>query len=342
VTPKRRAAPRTAPAARTVAGKPATRAAAVRDLERGCDAVLTAIRGLSAEAADRPIAPGKRSPRQILVHMAYWDEWMLGVLPAAITRGKGPGAMTTAQVDAANAQALAAGAHLSWDDVRSLWATQRALLLGLLAAVPSAPAARWTGAHALGGLLSGYADHDRHHAAQIREARGRKRAAFTPAFAAQASGASAKELLLFELERGRVAVKAALQGLTPATALRPVAPGKWSTHEIVLHLAVRDRVRIEEFEALLAGSPPSWDIADYTGMDGPNEAHLAPLRTLGWEEAVRLLEATRAQLLSALLAAPAEPAERWTGAHPFGATMLELPRHDRHHAEQIKNARISS
>ncbi len=60
------------------------------------------------------------------------------------------------------------------------------------------------------------------------------------------------------------------------------------------------------------------------------------------EVAGRLLEATRGELLAALLAAPAEPAERWTQAHPFGATMLELPRHDRHHAEQIKNARISS
>jgi uncharacterized damage-inducible protein DinB len=340
--PKRRPAPKRAPAAKTRAPKAATRAAAVRDLERGCDAVLASIRGLSAEAADRPVAPGKWSPRQILLHLAYWDEWMLGVLPAAITRGKHAEEMNEARVDAANAQAVASGAHLSWDDVRGLWATQRALLLGLLAAVPSAPAARWSATHALGELLSDYADHDRRHAAQIRDARGRKRAAFTPAFAKQASGASAKELLLFELERGRVAVKAALQGLTPGTALRPVGAGKWSTHEIVLHLAVSDRMRIEEFESLLSGASPSWDINDYAGMDKPNEANLAPLRTLGWDEALRLLESTRAELLSALLAAPGEPAERWTKAHPFGATMLELPRHDRHHAEQIKNARISS
>lgn len=327
---------------RAPARKPATRAAAVRDLEKGCDALLSAIRGLTAEAADRPVAPGKWSPRQILLHLAYWDEWMLGVLPAAITRGQHPAPMTDADVDHANAQAVAAGAELSWDDVRSLWATQRALLLGLLAAVPSAPAERWTLVHALGSVLSGYADHDRRHAAQIRDARRRKQASFTPAFARQASDASAKELLLFALERGRVAVKAALQGLTPASATRPVAPGKWSTHEIVLHLSVSDRKRIAEFDALLAGTPASWDINDYQAMDAPNEENLMPLRSLGWDEAVRLLESTRGELLAALLAAPAEPAERWTPAHPFGATMLELPRHDRHHAEQIKNARISS
>jgi hypothetical protein len=55
-----------------------------------------------------------------------------------------------------------------------------------------------------------------------------------------------------------------------------------------------------------------------------------------------MLDSTRARLLEALLEVPAEPAARWTREHSFGATMLELPRHDRHHAEQIKRARISS
>jgi hypothetical protein len=173
-------------------------------------------------------------------------------------------------------------------------------------------------------------------------ARRARRPATKPAFAEQSAGASAKELLLFELQRGRVAVMGALKGIAPASAMRPTAPGKWSTHEIALHLAVRDRARLEEFDMLLAGHAPSWDVANYGSMDVANEAHLAPLRTLSWEEALRLMDSTRARLLAALIDVPAEPAERWTAAHHFGATMLELPRHDRHHAEQIKRARISS
>ena len=68
--------------------------------------------------------------------------------------------------------------------------------------------------------------------------------------------------------------------------------------------------------------------------------HLGPLRPLSWDEAVRLLQATREQLMSALISVSSYPAEMWTDAHPFGAMLRALPVHDRHHAEQIKKARI--
>ena len=162
------------------------------------------------------------------------------------------------------------------------------------------------------------------------------------AFAPQKAGASARDLALFEIERARVAVMAAVQGLPPAGAERPVGSGGWSIRELVLHLAVRDQARLDEFDALLAGTPPSWDPRDYTGRDAANAADLAPLRGLTWAQALERMELTRERLRARLHAAPAAPAERWTAAHPFGATMLELVRHDRHHAEQIKRARISS
>jgi hypothetical protein len=175
-----------------------------------------------------------------------------------------------------------------------------------------------------------------------RTARPSRKAAPVPpaAFALQASGASAKELVLFELERSRVAVVAAIQGLG-AGARRPVGPGKWSPREIVLHLAVRDRVRLEEFDAIRGGTPASWAHLDTEAMVAVNEAHLAPLRRLSWDDAVRLLERTRAELLAALHAVPAEPADVWGGEHPFGAALRALAPHDRKHADQIKNARIA-
>jgi hypothetical protein len=161
------------------------------------------------------------------------------------------------------------------------------------------------------------------------------------AFAPQKAGASEKELVLFEIERARVAVKAALQGLGGAGASRPVAPGKWSPREIVLHLVVRDRVRLDELDAIARGTPASWGHLDEVAMAAANEAHIAPLRERSWEDAVRLLDRTRAGLLAALLAVPAEPAETWSERHPFGIVMRALAPHDRKHADQIKNARIA-
>ncbi len=163
---------------------------------------------------------------------------------------------------------------------------------------------------------------------------------FTPAFEPQRQVANPKELLLFDMQRARVTVMAAIQGLTAPSAERATAPGKWSVREIVLHLIVRDRVRLDEFEAVLGGRPPSWVGLDDAAMARVNELHLGPLRPLSWEEAVRLLQATREQLVATLVSVPSHPAELWTEAHPFGAMLLALPRHDRHHAEQIKNARI--
>ncbi|MBI5168161.1 MAG: DinB family protein [Candidatus Eisenbacteria bacterium] len=164
--------------------------------------------------------------------------------------------------------------------------------------------------------------------------------AFQPAFEPQRQGANPKEILLFEMQRARVAVMASIQGLTAATADRPRAPGKWSVREIVLHLIVRDRVRLDEFAPVLGGRAPSWTGLDENAMARVNELHLGPLRPLSWDEAVRLLQATREQLIAALVSVPSHPPELWTESHPFGAMLHALPRHDRHHAEQIKAARI--
>jgi len=162
------------------------------------------------------------------------------------------------------------------------------------------------------------------------------------AFAPQKAEATAKDLLLFDIERARVAVLAAIQGLGAGSAMQPVGEGKWSIHEIVLHLSVSDRLRLEEFDALLAGVPASWSsVAGTPSGPAMNEANLAPLREQSWDDAVRLLMTTRAELLDRMQAVPAEPEDVWTASHPFGAIMRRLSEHDRHHAEAIKNARIA-
>jgi hypothetical protein len=161
-----------------------------------------------------------------------------------------------------------------------------------------------------------------------------------PAFAVQRAGASAREHLLFELQRARATVKAAIQGLPAGAAMQPTAPGKWSPFEIVLHLSERDRVRLEEFARTLGGQPRTWAGIEDPEMGPVNEAHLAPLRAHTWEEAVRRLDSLREELLQRVFQVPAQPDDVWQHGHAFGDMLWGLPEHDRHHAEQIKRARI--
>jgi len=168
----------------------------------------------------------------------------------------------------------------------------------------------------------------------------RKVVAFSPAFATQRDRASHKDLLLFELQRARVAVNASLQGMPGGAAEREVRPGGWTIRLAVLHLAIRDRARLAEFDATLTGTPASWLGLDDVAMSALNEMQLQPFREFSWDMAVRLLHINRAQLLDRLVAVPHAPDELWTEQHAFGAMLWRLPSHDRHHAEQIKNARI--
>ena len=161
-----------------------------------------------------------------------------------------------------------------------------------------------------------------------------------PAFATQRAHATSREELLFELARARAAVKAAIQGLSGASATRPIAPGKWSPLEIVLHLGERDRVRLEEFHRTLHGQPRTWAGISDAEQAAVNEQHLSPLRALTWDSAVRRLESLREQLLLRLHEVPALPDDVWQRGHAFAAMMWGLPEHDRHHAAQIKRARI--
>ncbi len=343
-TPARRAAPRSTPAPKPARRAPApapapgpsgivyTKPAIVAALHAGRDAVFAACRELTRETWEAPIAPGKWNPRQIVAHLAYWDIWLLDVLPAA-ANGVLPEAPSPEQENDANKRAVAAAADLDADATLEAFLDGRAEVLSAVTAIPEEPASRWRREHALGRVTGGYPAHDHHHAAQIRAAATRR------AFAPQRAGASEKELLLFELQRARVALVAAVKGIAPHAADRPVGEGKWSPRELVLHCAVRDRVRLEEFDAVLAGAPVSWAGLDDAAMARENERHLAELRHLAWDDALALLLRTRDELVQRLLAVPA--GEAWIASHPFGGMLRMLPPHDRKHADQIKHARIA-
>ena len=161
-----------------------------------------------------------------------------------------------------------------------------------------------------------------------------------PAFP-QRAGATPKQLLLFELTSARASFLSAVQGLAPGAMSEPIAQGKWTPREIVLHVVTRDQARLRELETVLRGAPPSWKGTQEADWAAINETNLAPLRHHDWEEALRLLHRTRQQLVEALERVPAEPSEHWGSEHPFGAMLGALPPHDRHHADQIKRWRAT-
>lgn len=171
-----------------------------------------------------------------------------------------------------------------------------------------------------------------------RTARRKPRPAPPPAFP-QAQGASARSRLMFHMVKARASVLAAVQGMSAASAERPLAQGKWSTRETILHLVARDRARLREMEAALRGVRPSWQGLDPVGQARVNEEDLGPLRQLAWEDAKRLLLTTRQELMEAVESIPEAPEEVWGEEHPLGWMFQRLPVHDLHHADIIKRWR---
>ena len=200
---------------------------------------------------------------------------------------------------------------------------------------PARVAKRTTGRTARRGSRSGP-----RAGAQLRLVRRRavRPKAVRPAFP-QRAGAAAKHLVVFEILRARAAFHAAIQGLTPALAIQPIAPQRWSVRDTVAHLCDRDEHLVHQIEPVSRGTPPPWH-ADTPAEEERRDAEgLARLAHLGWDDALRRLHTARAELLEALEFVPAEPADPWSTDHPFGRMLRDLAEHDRHHADVVKRWR---
>lgn len=151
-----------------------------------------------------------------------------------------------------------------------------------------------------------------------------------------------KAALLAALAVARADVHDAIRGLSAAEAERPMGEGKWSAREVILHLGIRDRVRLEEWNAALAGRPVSWQPLDKHAMVKVNRETLEPVASLEWDTAVRVMDETRRALLEKIEAVPDEPREKWRTEHAFGWMLDALPRHDHHHAQGIRSWRAAT
>jgi hypothetical protein len=160
------------------------------------------------------------------------------------------------------------------------------------------------------------------------------------AFAGARAGATARELLLFDLERARVSLHAALHGLTAAGAEVPMAPGKWSPRQLALHLVFWDRAVLPWIEPAYRRNERM--PFDRSRLHENNAAGLATLDHHTWDEAWRLLHESRGAVREAFEAIPEEPEEVWGETHALGGLIRILAWHDRHHADQLKAARVTA
>jgi uncharacterized damage-inducible protein DinB len=174
-----------------------------------------------------------------------------------------------------------------------------------------------------------------------RKPRRKPRPSAVTEFAGAKAGASAKDLALFGLERARVAVHAAIQGLSGGAAGQPIAPGKWSVRQMMLHLAFWDREVLTRYLEPAAARNQRAKIG-HTELQTMNAAGVAGHDHLDWEAARRLLQDARERLWEAFESIPAEPAEVWAPEHAVGELVKELTSHDRHHGEIIKRWRAES
>lgn len=158
-------------------------------------------------------------------------------------------------------------------------------------------------------------------------------------FAGAKAGASAKELLLFEFVRARVALHGAIQGMTSPSAETPIAAGKWTTKQIVLHLANWDQQVLHHLDRLARhdAKPVEWS---RQGIQDENARAVREYGALDWEAAKRFLHAQRERLLEALESYPDEPAAMWQKPHSVEWILQILVHHDRKHADQIRAFRL--
>ena len=140
------------------------------NLRRSFAMVHAALRGLSAEAAERPMGKGKWNARETVLHLCTRDRARLREMEAALRGVSGSWMhLGDQQMSRVNAETLAPLRHLMWSDVIALFDSTRQLLLEAIESVPDEPAEVWSEDHAFGWMFHRLPSHDIHHAEVIQQ-----------------------------------------------------------------------------------------------------------------------------------------------------------------------------
>jgi len=149
------------------------------------------------------------------------------------------------------------------------------------------------------------------------------------------------EALLKQYAEGPALLRREVAGMTDAQMRARPIPGKWSTLELICHLADCEGLYAERMRRVIADDEPALPAMDPDGW----MARLAIDRRDA-EEELKLIEAIRAQMVRVLRAMPAAAFER-TGVHSADgrltlATLLKrIANHIPHHAKFIAEKRAA-
>ena len=168
---KKPASPRHKPFQGAIAGASA-KDLALFDLVRARVEVHGAIQGMLAASAETPVGEGKWNPRQIVLHLHFWDREMLPHVEPAYLHNRRP-PHTKDDILAENAASQEELTGHDWEVAKRMMQQSREAMLEALQSLPEEPADMWSGEHALGWLIRILSHHDRHHAAVIKDARTR-------------------------------------------------------------------------------------------------------------------------------------------------------------------------
>jgi hypothetical protein len=143
-----------------------------------------------------------------------------------------------------------------------------------------------------------------------------------------------------ELDRARDRLDRAIARLAGSDFPRPIAPGGWSVHEVLIHIAVWDKVGIRTVDELALATPPTRYIKE---VDRFNAEAVRREITDGQspDETLTLLARNRAGLLRSLDAAPADAwFERQSATGGEAVSIADLlttwTAHDDEHAAELE------
>jgi uncharacterized protein (TIGR03083 family) len=144
-----------------------------------------------------------------------------------------------------------------------------------------------------------------------------------------------RERLILQLDKAREAMRAALAGLDPQTAVNP----GWKAQELVAHLVGWDAVARDALRGHAAGVPLGTPAKG--GFDAFNARSVEARRGLSYEQTVADWEQTHDGLRQAVAEMPDEKlAEKlvfpWGGRGTVARIVAIMAEHEREHARELQ------
>jgi hypothetical protein len=136
--------------------------------------VQAAVQGMARAAAEQPMDPGSWTPRQLILHLAYWDQEFLRALEPALLGNRPPWAGEGDEPsDRRDLDGFSHLQHLDWDEAMRELHLRRQELMDALESVPEEPITMWAADQPLGWLVQFISRHDLHHATALKQWRAR-------------------------------------------------------------------------------------------------------------------------------------------------------------------------